>query len=240
MKLRHVNTIAGKELHSYFNSPLGVILLSVFLMVSSALFFSDFFLMNQSSMRTFFEWLPWIFLFLIPAVTMRLWAEEKKLGMMEPLLTSPLTLTEVVLGKFLASLLFLLLALALSGIIPAILFFIGQPDFGAIAAGYLGAFLLGAAYLSLGLFISSLTDNQIVAFAVSVLILFVLLVAGQEIVLSTVPQTAIPFLKYMAIGLHFEGLVRGVIDSRDVVYYLLFIFLFLHFNVASISHQKWV
>lgn len=239
MKIRHINTIIFKEFHTYFNSSLGYIFLAVFLAVSSGLYFNDFFLANQSSMRVFFSALPWFFLFLVPAITMRLWAEEKKMGTLECLMTSPVTTAEAVAGKFLASFLFLLLALTLSGVIPLTLFFIGQPDWGAIAGGYLGAVFLGASYLALGLFISSLTDNQIIAFIVSVLLIFLLLAAGEDAALQTMPKAIVPFVQYIAIGLHFESVARGVIDSRDLVYYAAFVLLFLYLNVASLNHRKW-
>jgi len=239
MNLSHILTIAKRELQSYFNAPLGYIFIAVFLVVSSGIFFQDFFLLNQSTLRGYFRILPFLYLFLLPAITMRLWAEERKLGTLESLLTAPLSPLEAVLGKFLASFVFLMIALLLSGVLPLVLFFIGQPDFGPVFGGYLGALFLGAAYLSVGLFISSLTDNQIIAFILSVLILSVLLAIGHDVFLQSLPQALVPFFKYLSLDLHFKSLLRGVLDSRDFAYYGSVIFLFLYFNVLSLHHRKW-
>ncbi|PIZ72862.1 ABC transporter [Candidatus Peregrinibacteria bacterium CG_4_10_14_0_2_um_filter_43_11] len=239
MKIRHINIIMHKELSSYTRSAFGTIFIVVFLVTSSWLFFQSFFLMNQSTMRDYFSILPWLFLFLLPAITMRLWAEEKKMGTLELLLTSPLTSGEVVWGKFLASLGFLTIALILSGVIPVILFLIGQPDFGPIVGGYMGAFFLGAAYIAIGLFISGLTDNQIVAFILSVSFILVLLAVGNDLFLNTVPESILPFLKSISLKTHFESIVRGVLDSRDFVYYGLFVLTFLYLNIFTLNHRKW-
>ncbi|QQR83916.1 ABC transporter permease subunit [Candidatus Peregrinibacteria bacterium] len=151
-------------MRGYFNAPLAYIFLTVFLTVSSWLYFRDFFLNDIASMRSYFSLIPWIFLLLIPAITMRLWAEEKKMGTLEVLLVSPITDWQAVLGKFFASLAFLSIAVLLSLILPLLLLIIGQPDWGMIVGGYVGLILLGATYLSIGLWVSSLTDNQIIAF----------------------------------------------------------------------------
>lgn len=239
MKLKPIKTIARKEFEGYLNSPLGYLFLIVFLLISSLLFFRDFFLLGQSTLRVFFESLPWILLFLIPAITMRLWAEEKKMGTLELLLTSPITSAEAVLGKFWASFKLLFLALFLSGILPLTLFFIGQPDWGAILGGYLGALFLGASYLAIGLFISSLTDNQIIAFILSVLLILILLVIGNDLFLKTAPQLLVPLLKTLSLHQHFESSGRGVIDSRDLAYYASLLFLFLYLNVLALNQRKW-
>ncbi len=239
MKLKHINTIIQKELRGYFNSPLAYIFITVFLVFSSWLYFRGFFLGNLATMRPFFAMLPWIFLFLIPAITMRLWAEEQKMGTIETLLTSPVTEWEAVLGKFLASFSFLILTMILSLILPIILFFVGEPDWGTIIGGYFGAVLLGGAYLAIGLWISSLTDNQIVAFIISVLIVFVLFIIGQPIVLQTTPDFLIPTFKYLGMGSHFNSILRGVIDTRDLIYYVSLISVFLYLNVTSLNSRKW-
>ncbi len=239
MKIKHINTIIDKELKSYFNSPLAYIFITAFLIFTSWLYFRGFFITNLATMRPFFANLPWLFLFLVPAITMRLWSEEQKLGTIELLLTSPITEWEAVLGKFLASFIFLIIALLLSLIIPVILFFTGSPDWGTIASGYLGAILLGGVYLAIGLWISSLTNNQIIAFIISAILIFILFILSQPIILHTAPSFLVPIFKYLGIGSHFQSILRGVIDTRDLIYYISLIFTFLYFNVASLNSRKW-
>ncbi len=239
MNKKHIQTIMNKELRGYFNSPLAYIFMTVFLVLSSWLYFRGFFVANVATMRPFFTMLPWIFLFLIPAVTMRLWAEEQKVGTLETLLTSPVTEWEAVLGKFLASFAFLIITLLLSLVLPIILLFIGKPDLGMIIGGYFGAIFLGGAYLAIGLWISSLTHNQITAFIISSLVMFILFIIGQPIVLQTTPTFLVPIFKYLGIGTHFSSILRGVIDSRDLIYYITFIGSFLYLNVTSLNSRKW-
>lgn len=239
MKLRNANVIMGKELRGYFNSPLAYIFITVFLTFCSWLFFRSFFLDNVASLRPFFSFLPWPFLVLIPALTMRLWAEEQKMGTLEVLLASPITEAEAVVGKFLASFSFLVITLLLSGILPLILFFVGDPDWGTIVGGYLGAILLGGTFLAIGLWISSLTSNQIIAFIFSILAVFALFILGHPIVLQTAPMALLPLIKYVGMSSHYNSILRGVIDSRDILYYLTVICLFLYFNVTSLKSRKW-
>lgn len=239
MKIRHINTIIDKELRSYFNSPLAYIFITVFLVFTSWLYFRGFFLDNIASMRTFFANMPWIFLFLIPAITMRLWSEEQKMGTIELLFTSPITEWEAVLGKFLASFIFLIIALLLSLILPIILFFIGYPDWGTIIGGYLGIILLGGAYIAIGVWVSSLTNNQIIAFIFSSILIFAVFVISQPIVINTTPAFLVPILKYLGMGSHFQSILRGVIDTRDLIYYISLIIGFLYLNVASLNSRKW-
>ncbi len=239
INLKHISTIMRKELRGYFNSPLAYLFISVFLVFTTWLFFRTFFIINFATMRGFFSILPWVFLLLIPALTMRLWAEEQKMGTIETLLTSPVTEWEAVLGKFMASFSFLIITLLLSMSIPLILLFIGQPDWGTIIGGYFGAILLGGAYLSIGLWVSSLTNNQIIAFISSVILIFTLFIIGQPLVLQTTPAFLVPLFKYLGMGAHFSSILRGVIDSRDIVYYFILIGLFLYLNVASLNSRKW-
>lgn len=239
MNFKHINTIAKKELRGYFNSPIAYLFITAFLVFSSWFYFRGFFLGQAATLRPFFSVLPWVYLFLIPAITMRLWSEEQKLGTIENLLTAPVTEWEAVLGKFFASFGFLAITLALSFILPILLFFIGFPDWGMIVTGYFGALLLGAAYLAIGLWISSLTNNQIIAFIFSVVLIFILFVIGEPIVLQTTPAFLVPLFKYLGMGDHFNSMLRGVIDSRDLVYYLTVIGFFLYFNVTSLMSRKW-
>jgi ABC-2 type transport system permease protein len=230
--------IFKREFASYFNSPIAFIYLTVFLGLSSWLFLKGFFLIGEASMRPFFSLIPWIFLFFVPAITMRLWAEEKKVGTMELLMTLPVTNAEAVLGKFLASFAFLLVSLALSFVLPVVVSALGDPDPGQIAGGYLGSVLIGGAFLSIGLFISSLTENQIVAFIVSVVAIFGLYIVGEDFVLFGIPDRLVPVLSFLGTGGHFDSVSRGVIDTRDILYYLSVIGFFLYLNIKSIEARK--
>jgi ABC-2 type transport system permease protein len=189
-------------------------------------------------MREFFFFLPWIFLIFIPAVTMRLWAEEKKLGTIEVLMTLPVKDSEVVAGKFLASFFFVAIALALSFPIPLTLALMGSVDLGPIIGGYVGACFLGGAYLAIGLFVSSLAENQIVAFIMAVIVSFALLMIGQDFVIMTLPEQLVPLCSFLGLGRHFASLERGVIDSRDLIYYLSVIWFFLFLNVQAVQSRK--
>jgi ABC-2 type transport system permease protein len=190
-------------------------------------------------MRPLFGILPWLFLILAPAITMRAWAEEKKMGTMEVLMTLPLKEFEVVLGKFFSSFIFMIIAVALTFPLALTIYIMGDPDTGAILGGYLGACLMGGAYLAIGLFISSLTDNQIVAFIVSIVTCFAFLIIGEDFVLMSTPSMLVPIFTYLGLGAHFESISRGVIDSRDIIYYLSVIGFFLFLNTLAIESRKW-
>lgn len=237
------NTLAifKRELKSYFSSSVGFVFIIFYILVSNSFFFfvQDFFKQGQVSMRYYFAALPWIFLFFVPAVTMRLWAEEKKLGTLEVLLTMPLREIEVVLGKFLASFVFILVALLCSLTIPITLMLLGKPDIGVMVGSYVGALLLGAAYLAIGLFISSLAENQVVAFIISLAVIFCLLLTGVAPVYMNQLGAVARVCEYVSLLSHFNNVTRGVIDSRDVIYYLSIIALFLWLNVKNIEARKW-
>jgi ABC-2 type transport system permease protein len=236
--MKNTGPIFKRELGNYFNSPIAYIFITVFLGLSGWLFFKTFFVVGEASLRMFFGILPWIFLFFIPAITMRLWAEEKKSGTMELLMTLPVTDTEAVLGKYLASLVFLVLSLVLSFIIPIFVALLGDPDPGQVVGGYVGAVLMGGAFLAIGLFISSLTENQIVAFIVSAVVIFGLFILGEDFVLFGIPDRLVPVFSFIGLGGHYDSISRGVIDSRDVVYYVSVIVFFLYLNVKSIENRK--
>jgi ABC-2 type transport system permease protein len=231
--------ISRREFASYFNSPIAYIYLTVFISLSTWMFLKTFFVVGEASMRDFFGLLPWVFLFFIPAVTMRSWAEEKKVGTMELLMTLPVSDLEAVLGKFLASFAFLLVSLALTLVLPIVVGALGRPDQGQIFGGYLGSVLMGAAYLAIGLFISSLSENQIVAFIVSVVVVFGLFIVGEDFVLFGVPDRLVSILSYVSLGGHFDSISRGVVDSRDIIYYLSVIGFFLYLNVKAVEARKW-
>jgi len=224
---------------SYFNSPIAYIFIGVFLVVGNWLFFKSFFLIGQASLRGYFDLLPWIFLFLSPALTMRLWAEEKKSGTIEFLLTLPVTDWQVVWAKFLGALSFLFISLLLSVSLPISISFIGDLEIGPVIGSYLGALFLGGSYLALGLFISSLTKNQIIAFVLGLVACFSAFIVGTEFVLMGAPKFIAPILKFLGLGGHFYNIAKGVIDSKDIIYYGSFIFLFLWLNARVIESRGW-
>ena len=237
--MKSFKTIYKKELLGYFNSMIAYVVLTVYIVITNWLFFRSFFIMNQASMRNYFGLLPWIFLFFVPAITMRLWSEERKSGTIELLLTFPVNDYEIVLGKYLAALTFLSIGLLLSLTVPITILILGKPDIGVFIGEYLGALLLGAAYLSIGSYISSLTSNQIVSFILSVSVIFIFFLLGENFFLYTMSDKIAPLFKYLGLGAHFDSISRGVIDSRDIIYYLSLITFFLYLNVKYIESRKW-
>jgi len=237
--LKTIYILFKKELMSYFNSPIAYIFIGVFLIVGNWLFFNSFFLIGQVNMRGYFDLLPWIFLFLSPAITMRLWAEEKRSGTIEFLLTLPITDWQVVLSKFFGALVFMFISLLLSISLPITLMFLGNVDLGPIIGGYLGALFLGGSYLALGLFISSLTKNQIIAFLLSLAFSFIVFIIGADFVLMKAPAFLAPIMRFFGLGSHFYNIAKGVIDSKDIIYYCSFIFLFLWLNARTIESRGW-
>ena len=237
--MTNITAIFKKEFRSYFNSPIAYIFITFFLGISAWLFFRSFFFSNQAEMRGFFGLMPWIFLFFIPAVTMKLWAEEKKLGTVEILMTLPIQDYEVVIGKFLASLALLTVTVLLSLVLPLSVMYLGDPDGGTLITGYLGLLLMGAAYISIGLFTSTLTENQIIAFIFGITACFVLLIIGEDIVLFNAPNWLYPIFSYLGLGAHYSSILRGVLDSRDIIYYLSLIGFFLYLSTLSVESRKW-
>jgi ABC-2 type transport system permease protein len=237
--MTNVITIMKKELKSYWNSPIAYIFATVFLVLISWLFFESFFLEGQASLRGFFGLLPMAFVLFVPAVTMRLWAEEKKLGTIELLMTLPVKDHEVVLGKYLAAFLFLKITILLSLPLAIIVAALGSPDPGPIVGGYLGALFMGAAFLAIGIFVSGLTQNQIIALILAFLIAILLLLVDSSVVLSKVPAFLAPAFDFLGVRSHFESIERGVIDSRDLLYFASVIGFFLYLNVRTIESRKW-
>lgn len=236
--MNNVIAIARREFRSYFDSPIAYVFIDVFLMVSAWLYLREFFLVGQADLRPFFTFLPWLFLFFTPAITMRLWAEEKKLGTFEILLTLPVRTIEAVLGKFVAAIGLVVATLALSLVLPAAIHHYVELDLGPVIGGYLGALALAAAFLSVGLFISALTENQIVAFILSVTISFFLLMVGSDLVVSSLPKSLGPVADYLGLQNHFQSIARGVVDSRDVVYYVSVSLLFLVLNTFVVESSR--
>lgn len=231
-------TFTVKELRGFFNSAVAYVVLTLFLLIAGWFFASGLFLVGQADMRDLFSpVIPLIFLFFIPALTMRLIAEEKKSGTIELLVTMPIRDVEIVLGKYLAAVILVASALALTFAYPLTISILGNPDSGALIGGYLGLLLMGAAYVAIGMFTSGLTQNQIIAFIIGFVIVFGLFMLDK--VLIFFPGTVASVLEYASVTYHFQNLARGVIDSRDVVYYLSLIVLFLFLAVRTLEARKW-
>lgn len=221
-----IRTIAKRELASYFASPVAYVFLVIFLLLTGFLTFTAgaFFERGEASLGAFFAWHPWVYLVLVPAVGMRLWAEERRAGTLELLLTLPVTAWQAILGKFIASWAFLAIALALTFPVLVTVNVLGAPDNGAIAAGYLGSLLLAGAYLAITCLTSALTRNQVVAFILAVVVCLFLILAGFSPVTGLLERWASPALvdtvAAFSVVTHFDGFQKGVIDSRDLVFFL--------------------
>ncbi|OIO49235.1 MAG: ABC transporter [Parcubacteria group bacterium CG1_02_41_12] len=237
--INNIKPIFKREFVSFFNSPIAYIFVAVFLVVTNWLFFTRFFLTGQANMREWFGLVPWLFLLLAPAITMRSWAEEKKSGTVEFLLTLPIRDWEVVIAKFLSSLSFLAVVLIFSLTIPITIGKLGDIDFGVIISGYVGAILMGAMYLSLGLLISSFTKNQIVSFLISLSVLFAIFIIGSNNVMSFLQGPLASIMQFLSSATHFNSIVKGIFDSRDIIYYLSFTALFIYLNIQTIGSRNW-
>jgi len=228
--MRTIATITLREFKAYFLTPVAYVYLITFLLVVNWIFFRGFFLIGQADLRPMFGMMPWIFLFFAPAVAMGKWAEERKQGTLEMLLTMPVTSLHVVMAKFLAGL--MLIACAVTLTLPAALVvtLVGPLDWGPVLGGYAGALMLGGAYLAIGLFFSALTHNQIVAFIMGVVACFILFIVGTPLITMGAKGVTAQILQYLALGTHFDSIARGVIDTRDVIYYCSVIGFFLFLN----------
>lgn len=241
--MANIYRIFKKEFGAYLNAPSAYIFLIIFLVLGSGLFFflGSFFKSQQASMGGFFQFVPWLFLFFVPAIAMRVWAEEKKTGTEELLMTMPVRDYEVVVGKYVAALLLIVLALALTFPIPLVVrHFADQNtpvDWGPVWCGYLGSLLLGAGVLAIGTWASSLTQNQIIAFIIACTVSFVLILMGFPTVMADLPGAE--FLSRFSLYGHFISMYRGVLDLADIVYYLSVIVFFLFMNIRSVESRKW-
>lgn len=217
--------ILRRELVGYFRTPVAYVFLIVFLVASSGLafFLGDLFDGRVATLERFFIFHPWLFLFLIPAVGMRLWAEERRTGTVELLFTLPLSPFDAVLGKFLAAWIFIGLALASTFVLPITIAYLGDPDWGVIVSSYLGSFLMAGAYLGICSLTSALTKNQVIAFVLSVITCLLLVLLGwsvfQNILEAALPASAVTVLENFSFTTHFDSMLRGLIDIRSVVYF---------------------
>ncbi len=242
--MRAISIIFRRELAAYFATPLAYVFIVVFLVLAGSLtfFLGSFFDRAQADLQPFFTFHPWLYLFLIPAIAMRLWAEERKTGTIELFLTLPVTTTQAVLGKFLAAWAFCGIALALTFPLWLTVNVLGSPDNGVIVASYLGSWLMAGAFLAIGAAISALTKNQVIAFVVAAVVCFLLTVSGSSVVLGFftgwAPQAVVDTVASFSFISHFTSVMRGVIDLKDMVYFLSLIVFFLFANTAIVELKK--
>jgi ABC-2 type transport system permease protein len=235
--LSNTNTIFQKELRSYFNSAIAYVVIVVFFVLMGWFYASNIFLINIATLRNMFEFAGIVFLFVIPAMTMRLLAEERKSGTIEILSTKPLHDIEIVLGKFLASWAFVGITMLPTLIYYFIIVFLGDIDHGPVIGGYIGLILMTGVYVAVGLLASSLTDNQIVAFMLGLFFCIVLFFVDKMLIVM--PEFATGILQFLSVDFHFSNIARGVIDTRDVVYFLSVLGFSLYLSVVSLERRKW-
>ncbi len=228
ISIRNTWVITKRELGGYFASPVAYVFIVIFLVLTGFFTFSEqlggFFLRDEASLNSFFSWHPWIYLFLVPAVGMRLWSEERRQGTLELLFTMPISTTQAILGKFLAGWAFLVIALVLT--FPTVLTvrYLGEPDMGVIFTGYLGSVMLAGSYLSISCMTSALTRNQVISFILSAVLCFFLILAGwppvTDLLVEWAPKYLMSIISSFSVVTHFFSFRRGVIDSLDVVFFL--------------------
>jgi ABC-2 type transport system permease protein len=233
-----------RELAGFFGSPVAYVFIVIFLILCGFFTFyvSSFYELGQADLRAFFEWHPWIFLFLVPAAGMRLWADERRTGTIELILTLPITLTEVIVGKFLAAWLFLGIGLFLTFPLVLTVTYLGDPDLGAALSAYFGSFLLAGAYLSVASMTSSLTRNQVISFILSVVICLFLVLAGWPpvtgIIAGWAPMWLVDVVSGFSFMPHFSSMERGILDLRDIFYYISVIFFMLFSNGVVLQNRR--
>ena len=236
--------ITKRELNGYFSTPVAYVFIVIFLLMAGLFTFymGAFYERGQADLSAFFDWHPWLYLFLIPAISMRLWAEERRNGTIELLMTLPVSVGQTVIGKFLAAWIFTGIALILTFPMGITVHYLGDPDNGGILTSYLGSLLLAGGYLSIGSCISSLTKNQVIAFVVSIAVCFLFTVSGLPIVLnffsSWTPQALLDTIASFSFVSNFTDLTRGVIDIRNIIYFLSLIIGALSLNILSINSRK--
>jgi len=239
-----IRTIAKRELAAYFDSPVAYVFLVVFLLLAGFFTFSlgGFFELGEASLNSFFTWMPWLFLFLVPAVGMRLWSEERRLGPIELLLTMPVTPWQAIIAKFLASWAFLAIALTLTFPVVITVNWLGDPDNGVIVAGYVGSLLLAGAFLSIASLTSALTRNQVIAFILALMLCLMLILVGFAPVTTMLSRFAdmwlVDTIASFSVLTHFEGFQKGVLDTRDLFFFFsLIAFSLFATGVVLRSHR---
>jgi ABC-2 type transport system permease protein len=242
MKTSPVITVAKRELSGYFASPIAFVFIVIFLLLSGFFTFmvAGFFENGEATLRTFFVWLPWLYLFLVPAVGMRMWSEERRLGTIELLLTMPIAPWQAIAGKFLASWAVIALAVLLTFPFVLTVNYLGHPDNGVIFASYFGSLLMAGAYLAISAMTSALTRNQVISFILSVVVLLFLILAGWSPVVNLLgqwaPQWLVNTITSFSVMTHFISIQNGVIDSRDIFFFLSVI-VFALFTTSVIVHS---
>lgn len=242
--MRQLFVVFKRELASYFATPLAYVFLVIFLVLSGVFTFylGGFYERNQADLAVFFGFHPWLYLFLVPAIAMRLWAEERKSGTIELLMTLPISRAEAVVGKFLAAWVFAGLALLLTFPMVLTVNYLGDPDNGAILTGYLGSWLLAGSYLAVGSCMSALARNQVIAFILTVSVCFLFIVSGFPMVLdlfsSWAPQGLVDVVASLSFLVRFDAISKGVIDLRDLLYFLSFIAAWLAATAVVIDLKK--
>lgn len=236
--------IFRRELRSYFATPVAYVFIVIFLILTGALTFQigNLYERGQADLIPFFTFHPWLYLFLVPALSMRLWAEERKTGTIELLMTLPVTLWQAVIGKFLAAWCFTGIALALTFPMWITVNYLGDPDNGVILAAYFGSFLMAGGFLAIGACLSAVTRNQVIAFIITVTVCFLFLLAGYDVVLNAVrgwlPQAFVDAIASLSFLTHFSSIIKGVIDVRDLMYFGLVIVFFLIANAVVLDMKK--
>jgi ABC-2 type transport system permease protein len=239
-----IGVIFRRELQSYFATPLAYVFIVIFLVLAAVFTFQvgGFFERGQADLQPFFRWHPWLYLVLIPAISMRLWAEERNSGSIELLFTLPITLAESVIGKFLAAWCFAGIALSLTFPIWITVNYLGHPDNGTVVAAYLGSWLLAGGFLAIGMCLSAATRNQVIAFITAALVGFIFLLAGFPLVLDFVrgilPQALVDTIASLSFFSHFEAISKGVIDLRDLVYFAALIGFWLTATALVLELKK--
>ena len=242
--MRNIGIIFRRELASYFATPLAFVFIVIFLVLAGSFTFylGGFYDRGQADLAPFFTYHPWLYLFLIPALSMRLWAEERKSGSIELLMTLPVSLWQAVLGKYLAAWCFAGIALALTFPIWLTVNYLGSPDNGAIFAGYIGSFLMAGGFLAIGACLSAATRNQVIAFILTAVVCFAFLLSSVPIVLSLVqswaPQFVTDAIASLSFLTHFASISKGVIDVRDIIYFVLLIAVWLCANAIVLDMKK--
>jgi ABC-2 type transport system permease protein len=234
--MKQVKHIFLKEFKSYFISPIAYIVISLFLLVTGWFFFATFFLYSQATLRSFFAMLPLIMSFVVPAITMRLFSEEMNIGSYETLITMPVTNVDVILGKFFGAVAFISVMLVPTILYPVTVSFISDLDWGPVIGGYVGVVFLGAAFSAIGLFASSLTRNQIIAFIIGIAVCFTLTLIDK--MLFFMPVSVLGFFEYIGADYHFQNFSKGVIELRDIVYFLSVSFISLYGANLVIQGKK--
>lgn len=228
--------IMKRELATYFTNPISYIVTGLFLIITGVMFFTTFFLQNRANMRNFFSLLPILFSFFIPALTMRLYSEEKKSGSIETLMTLPVTELQVVTGKFLAAFISSAIMLAPTLLYLVSILFFGKPDIGPIIGGYIGAIFLCAAFSAIGVFASSVTKNQLTAFFVAFIICIVLTMIDAFLIF--LPAPIVSLLQFISANEHFTSISRGIIDTRDLIYFISLTALFFCLTVKTQENDR--